>query len=428
MSCNNVQILNFNHNIVEVGSDNKLIITDNVKCNSITIPQPVTNILQINSPGPQGPQGPSGSAGSGGNINTGSFVTTSSFNAFTASYNTFTGSYNTGSFTGSFTGSLLGTASFATTASFALNASSGGPTNLISTGSVTASVSIDDGIFKIISGSSTFVYVSSSGNIGLGNIPTYSLDINLGNAKSVRFQSGTGQLNSFFGSAFGNTLISNNIYYNGSNWIYEKNATAILLQLGNNGGVILNNYPSQTAGTSGLPSPNGTIYMSPTGDIGLGTTTPGYRLDVSGSLNVSNLIYLNGSAGNTGEVLTSQGSSTSPIWAVPTASFGYTQLLQIFSQTAGDAPVVDFELNTTEDTYTWNKIADGEYALTADIGTPFTEGKTSVVLSGGFADGAYISQYQIANTSTIKVYSRLPDAQGADRVFLQATIDIKIFS
>ena len=49
------------------------------------------------------------------NLSTGSFVTTSSFNAFT-------GSYNTGSFTGSFTGSLFGTASFATTASFALNA------------------------------------------------------------------------------------------------------------------------------------------------------------------------------------------------------------------------------------------------------------------------------------------------------------------
>jgi len=55
MSCNNVQILNFNHNIIEVGPDNKIVITDQVKCNSITIPQPVTNILQVNSPGPQGP-------------------------------------------------------------------------------------------------------------------------------------------------------------------------------------------------------------------------------------------------------------------------------------------------------------------------------------------------------------------------------------
>ena len=44
-------------------------------------------------------------------IDTGSFVTTSSFNSFTSSY-------NTGSFSGSFTGNLIGTASFASTASF----------------------------------------------------------------------------------------------------------------------------------------------------------------------------------------------------------------------------------------------------------------------------------------------------------------------
>lgn len=75
MSCNNVQILNFNHNIVEVGPDNKIVITDQIKCNSITIPQPVTNILQINSPGPQGPQG-----APGGGIDTSIFATTGSNN------------------------------------------------------------------------------------------------------------------------------------------------------------------------------------------------------------------------------------------------------------------------------------------------------------------------------------------------------------
>ena len=46
-------------------------------------------------------------------IDTGSLVTTSSFNAFTSSINSFTASYNTGSFTGSFTGSLNGTSSWA---------------------------------------------------------------------------------------------------------------------------------------------------------------------------------------------------------------------------------------------------------------------------------------------------------------------------
>jgi len=131
MSCNNVQILNFNHNIVEVGSDNKLIITDNVKCNSITIPQPVTNILQINSPGPQGPAGAS--------VNTGSFVTTSSFNAYT----------------GSSTSQFAGTSSFAITASHALNG--GGST--LSGGT--------DGYIPLWSGSSalTSSYLNQSNGI-----------------------------------------------------------------------------------------------------------------------------------------------------------------------------------------------------------------------------------------------------------------------
>ena len=56
--------------------------------------------------------------GGGTTINTGSFVTTSSFNSFTASY-------GTGSFTGSFVGTLTGTASYSTTAataSYVLNA------------------------------------------------------------------------------------------------------------------------------------------------------------------------------------------------------------------------------------------------------------------------------------------------------------------
>jgi hypothetical protein len=61
--------------------------------------------------------------GGGTTLDTGSFVTTSSFNNFTASVNTFTSSYNTGSFTGSFTGSLLGISSFAISSSIATTAS-----------------------------------------------------------------------------------------------------------------------------------------------------------------------------------------------------------------------------------------------------------------------------------------------------------------
>jgi hypothetical protein len=71
---NNIQILNYNHNVISLSNGNTIVITDNIKGNSITIPQPVTSILQINSPGPQGPAG----TGGGGIINTGSFATTGS--------------------------------------------------------------------------------------------------------------------------------------------------------------------------------------------------------------------------------------------------------------------------------------------------------------------------------------------------------------
>jgi len=102
-------------------------------------------------------------SGSGITINTGSFVTTSSFNAYTGS----------------------NTSQFAGTASFALTT----PTPFrISTGSISASVDIGTDIFRITSGSSTFfnidnqgstVISSSASNIFLiknqNNIPVFTI-------------------------------------------------------------------------------------------------------------------------------------------------------------------------------------------------------------------------------------------------------------
>jgi hypothetical protein len=90
-----------------------------------------------------------------------------------------TGSF-TGSFIGAHTGSLFGTASQAVSSSFAVSSSysfSGSyaltasyvasianlSTTQIATGSVTASVSGSDATFRVVSGSNTFLYVSSSG-------------------------------------------------------------------------------------------------------------------------------------------------------------------------------------------------------------------------------------------------------------------------
>lgn len=83
-------------NSVNVESTFNTVDVNNDISNVLIIPQEITNVVEVITPGPQGPPGP---AGSSSFADTGSFVTTSSFNAFTASY-------NTGSFTGSFIGSV----------------------------------------------------------------------------------------------------------------------------------------------------------------------------------------------------------------------------------------------------------------------------------------------------------------------------------
>jgi len=129
--------ITLNTNTVEVNTtNNQIVVTDPTNPTTVNIVQPITTVVEVITSGPQGPPGPQGLPGPSGSINTGSLVTTSSFNAFTSSY-------NTGSFTGSFSGSLFGTSSFAisssravsssfaTTASFAINSQTSSQTNAV---------------------------------------------------------------------------------------------------------------------------------------------------------------------------------------------------------------------------------------------------------------------------------------------------------
>jgi len=112
--------VNTTTNTVTIQDANKTIsIVDNENANIVNVPQPITSIIQVATPGPQGPQGPAGSGGGGGIVDTGSLTPTASFNNFTSSINTWTSSYNTGSFSGSF----IGTSSWAESASKAISSS-----------------------------------------------------------------------------------------------------------------------------------------------------------------------------------------------------------------------------------------------------------------------------------------------------------------
>jgi len=137
-----VNINNTDNQVTAVNANQSIIVTDNGSTSqtSINVTQPVTSVVLVNTLGPVGPQGPQGPSGSGGTINTSSFVTTSSFNAFT-------GSYNTGSFTGSFTGSLFGTSSWAQSASQALTASYVNP--LVQNVQITGAIDVSNGHVNI---------------------------------------------------------------------------------------------------------------------------------------------------------------------------------------------------------------------------------------------------------------------------------------
>ena len=182
---------------------------------------------------------------------------------------TVTGSLNV---TAGITGSLLGTASFATTASFALNAGgAAAASNLIFSGSVTASVDVAGTTFRLISGSSTFLFVSSSGNVGIG---TTSPSTRLHTAGSTQSTAAAGVARLGFADSSSVALFTNadplygtlfGTLSSGKGWIQQQRvdgtATAYDLALQPNGGNV---------------------------GIGTSTATSTARLQVSGTVNVVN--------------------------------------------------------------------------------------------------------------------------------------------
>ena len=154
MAGNSINI-NSDVNTVNIQPDNNKITVVNPDNTSVNITQPVTNVIQVAIPGPAGPAGPTGPTGPSGSFETGSFVTTSSFNSFTSSIQTEvdnltaqTGSYVLNSQTGS----------FATT----------GSNNFIGDQIITGSL--------IVSGSSTFTNIGPAIFSGSVNI-TSSLNL-----------------------------------------------------------------------------------------------------------------------------------------------------------------------------------------------------------------------------------------------------------
>jgi hypothetical protein len=132
--------------------------------------------------------------------------------------------------------------------------------------------------------------LDASGNLGLGVTPSA-----WGSGKAIELGQVTG--NALWGLGINSLYLTSNARWNGSNYVYTNNGAANLHGAGTgNGSFTWYTAPSGTAGNTITFTQAMTLNAS--GNLGIGTTSPGAKLDVVGSARATGELRSNHGATN----------------------------------------------------------------------------------------------------------------------------------
>ena len=206
-----------------------------------------------------------------------------------------------------------------------------------------------------------------TGNVGIGTtMPGAKLDISGFSTSATQLAVGSLQYQS---AGVGNSFLIDNLYYNGS-FVYKNTGTGggWWTSINVTGDIGLALFPSASAGTTVSVTTAKTkvrMYVTNTGNVGIGTTNPGYKLDVNGTIRSNSFIYAsstNFTNASTTLLTATYASSTLANFGTVTIGVYLDASGAAFEIPNGAAPVVDatgeIAIDTTSDQFIYYGASD----------------------------------------------------------------------